>query len=728
MGWHLARDGNVSGRSGVRAGFGCTAAFLLCAGLAASVSAQTPAPEPSPTAGTGAGAAAAGKNAPATAEPPAGKPGESPAEGEAAPTDEDRPKPDAKPRVEAGTNTEFAGRLGQLPAVAPNPDAARRALYQQEREPITVTKVNLAYFAPSARLPAEDELYDIRVVLSERDGVLFDPSLPGARIERTIRELNAGDGRKWDMSALDSLNFQILSVFSRMGIGAVVVRPRPGQLDPQTYKDIRKKSTEYNIGILTGEVAQVRSIGMSESGERRENLPEHSKILSNAPIKAGDPVKINELDDYVLRLNRHPGRRVDVSLAPFSDFRDGEAKLTLDLLVSEAKPWTIYGQVSNTGTEQTEKWRERFGFSHTNLTGNDDIFRIDYLTAGFNATHAVNGSYEFPIADRLSIRGFASYSKYKASDVGFAGRTFTGETWDAGAELTYNIFQHRDWFVDVLGGARYQEVMTDDSAGSGSGDTNFFYPYIGMLVERNSEASTTAAALELEVQSPFIGTDEDEANRLGRTPVDTDWVVLKIDASHSFYLEPLLAGDTFAGRNLPEGRTWQPGMSLAHEISLGLRSQVAFDDRRLIPNAQTVAGGMFTVRGYPESVAVGDSSLVGSAEYRFHVPRWLEPQTVSGNAFKWAPDQVYGKADWDLILKAFVDAGATFNNDIDRAFEKNQTLIGAGIGAEIQLNTKVRGSVRLDWGFALKGLTEADGNRRVDSGDNRLHVSFLLLF
>jgi hypothetical protein len=723
MARQLARVRNVGGVESLRATLSAALALMMVAGTAASTNAQTrPASDRSapPT-----GAVVPKPDVVAPKEPDAAV--EDKAGPEDASAKDESPTPE-KPRPVAGTDSQFAGRLGALPAQSVEPSAARQAtLRARNVPPLKITNLKVVYGTPTAKLPAESELMQIRVVLSKRDGVLYDPWLPGERVEARIEELSTGTERSWDVSALEALNTQIFSAFSRIGIGAVQAVFAPGQINRADAKDLRK-NPEFTIGVFVGEVAQIRSIAMSDDLARRENLDQHEKLRDRSPIKPGDPVKINELDDYVLRLNRHPGRRVDVSLAPYSDFREGEAKLTLDYLVSQAKPWTIYGQVSNTGTDQTEKWRERIGFTHTNLTGNDDIFRLDYLTAGFAATHAVTGSYEFPIADRLTLRAFASYSKYKASDVGFSGRTFSGETWDAGGELVYNILQYKDWFFDVLGGARYQEVMTTDSAGSGSGDTNFFYPYIGTQLERNSDAANTSLALILEFQSPLVGTDEDEANRLGRSPVDTDWTVLKIDAAQSFYLEPLFAPETFAGRNLAEGRDWQPGMSLAHEIQLGVRSQVAFDDRRLIPNAQTVAGGMFTVRGYPESVAVGDSSVVGSAEYRFHVPRWLEPKTATADSFKWVPDQVYGKADWDLILKGFVDAGATFNNEINRSFEKNQTLIGAGVGMELQLNTKVRGSIRLDWGFALKGITEADGNQRVDSGDNRLHVSFLLLF
>ena len=48
---------------------------------------------------------------------------------------------------------------------------------------------------------------------------------------------------------------------------------------------------------------------------------------------------------------------------------------------------------------------------------------------------------------------------------------------------------------------------------------------------------------------------------------------------------------------------------------------------RLLPQYSRVAGGLLSVRGYPQSVAVGDTVHLWSAEYRFHIPRSLPVDT-----------------------------------------------------------------------------------------------------
>jgi len=156
---------------------------------------------------------------------------------------------------------------------------------------------------------------------------------------------------------------------------------------------------------------------------------------------------------------------------------------------------------------------------------------------------------------------------------------------------------------------------------------------------------------------------------------------------------------------------------------LSINGQYAFDFR-LIPNLETVTGGAYTVRGYPESVVASDSAIVVSGEYRFHVPRSFaiepEPRQLWGKPFKYAPQQAYGRPDWDLVLKAFLDVGTTFNSN-SLSFEDDETLVGAGIGTELIFKRNVTAS--LDWGFAL---TDIDGE--VNSGDNQLHFILTLLY
>jgi hemolysin activation/secretion protein len=455
----------------------------------------------------------------------------------------------------------------------------------------------------------------------------------------------------------------------------------------------------------------------------------HDRMLRQSPLREGDLLRSDTLDRYVFRLNRHPGRRVDAALAPGGSQAD---ELDLDYLIYEPKPWTLYAQLSNTGTEFTDEWRQRFGFIHNQLTGRDDILRLDYLTTGFDDSHTVIGSYEFPLMDgKLRVKPYGSYQEYTASDVGFAGEEFEGTSWQAGLEGALNVFQRRASFIDVVAGFRWEGIKVRNALAQQEGNDDFFIVYGGGRFERFTDRSGTLASAILEANlADLAGTDPAEIERMGRSDVDEDFVVFKYDLEHSFFLEPVLFRDAWRGEApvdpaMGRGR----GQTLAHELAFMVRGQEALGSR-LIPNFQTVLGGLYTVRGYDESLAPGDSSTLFSVEYRFHVPRALSvnPQpsrTVFGEPFRFRPTGPYGVTDWDLILKGFFDIGRVRNTDLQaQVGESDQTLSSVGVGLNLEFKQNLR--VRVDWGFVLQDAES--GNRRNESGDHRVHFEGTLFY
>ena len=544
------------------------------------------------------------------------------------------------------------------------------------------------------------------------------------RVTMRVGDVVEGAGGVFHASAINAISRAIVAEMTRRGLGGIIVQLHPEDIDEATGADLRAgQRQDLRFIVWTGRVGRVRTLGSGSAAEAADGAAIDSpggvqaRSRAQSPVQAGDLVRKDRLDDFLFRLNRHPGRRVDVALAP----GEQPEEVALDYLVAQSKPWSVYAQLSNTGTEETNEWRERFGFTHNQLTGHDDIFRLDYVTGGFDQAHAVLGSYEFPLrSDRLRARFYGSYSQFDASEVGFADETFSGQTWGGGGEAIYTLYQRGPLFLDATGGLRYSNVSVDNELFGESGEQDFLLPYVGLRLDRFTEAMSTTVGLTFEVSA--LDADRDELDRLGRSAVDEDWTVLRFDAGHSFYLEPILNRGTNGTR----------GLTLAHEISLSGRGQYAFDNR-LIPNEEDVAGGFYSVRGYPESAAAGDTVVIGTLEYRFHVPRVLpvsDPGFVGsrrvgflGDSFRWAPQAPYGRADWDLILKAFLDAGRTVNSD-RLAGEENETLVGTGVGVELQYKQNV--SLRVDWGFALSDIEAADDP--VDAGDNRVHFSLTVLY
>ncbi|MCH8824614.1 MAG: ShlB/FhaC/HecB family hemolysin secretion/activation protein [Planctomycetes bacterium] len=604
---------------------------------------------------------------------------------------------------------------------------------QDQSRPITddgqsypVSSIVLNYVTQNPDHPPLDAVMAIEVELGQTSGGFVAAREGVPSITFRLSDLAQQSTTKYYASAIQSILETIRNYFSQQEILGVFVAPDPFEID-ESGRDLRAAGqTSLRVLITTGIVTELRTLasGARIDAEERIDHPLHAGIRERSPIQPateGDETVQNllrkdKLDRFLFHLSRHPGRRVDASIAAAR----APGGVALDYMITENKPWMVYAQVSNTGTKATERWREQFGYINTQLTDNDDVLEFSFTTAGFTDNNAIFASYEAPFFDnsRLRWRVYTLWSEFTATDVGFFDDDFTGESFELGGEFIANIYQDRELFLDLFGGARilFAEVSNPFV---GEGQESFILPKVGLRLEKMTESNSTTGFVELEWQiGGFTDVQSAELTRLGRTLPDDDWAVFKWGLAHSFYLEPLLDREAWQDPTTPESST------LAHEIAMSIRGQYAFD-KRLIPNLEQAVGGIYTVRGYPESIVAADTVIIGSLEYRYHVPRAFEiesePRQLFGKAFRVAPQYVYGHPDWDLVLKAFLDVGQTVISD-PLPFESDETLIGVGIGLEAVYRRNLR--LRLDWGFALQDIDSRD----VNSGSNRLHVVASILF
>jgi hemolysin activation/secretion protein len=621
----------------------------------------------------------------------------------------------------------------------------REALPQEEGPLYRVSRFVIEYKNEHPQAPGVEDVLSAPVRLGVSDGAYVSASGGKGLTTLRLRDINDGNPAVFSAAALSSISRGIIEQLQRDGLASLIVQINDADINLATGEDLRPtKDGDLRVTVWTGVIADVRSVASGARLEKRIQRQEldrvnpdervHNRIRAQSPVRPGELVQKQAIDDFAYRLNRHPGRRVDVAVGPGPQ----QGEVALDYIVSEAKPWSVYFQISNTGTEATSEWRERFGFVHNQLTGHDDILRVDYVTASFDQSNSFLASYDFPIlSDKLRLKLSGAASDYDASDVGLAGERFTGENYSLGAELAWNFYQQKQLFVDLFGGVRWQSAETNNTLFDISGEEEFLIPYIGVRAERATDISQFFASVALEVQDESLsGVDNTQLQQLGRPAVDDSWQVLKFDLGTSFYLEPLFSdvywgrGDPSAPRGGGGGRT-----TLAHEVQLGVRGQYAFNSR-LIPTEQDVAGGFFSVRGYPESFSAGDTVVIATFEYRFHWPqsfavsdtghvgkRPMRLAKLLGADFRFAPQEPFGRTDWDLIFKGFVDVGTTEVSSA-QAGEDSQTLLGAGVGVEFQYKRNL--TARLDWGFALEDVTKP--NDSVDSGDSRAHFLFTILY
>lgn len=564
-----------------------------------------------------------------------------------------------------------------------------------------------------------DKLKQHTLVLSQVDGVYTQPQ-PGAQaIVTTLAKLDNDTPNRYDVTALRTIIDGILGYLNdEAKLIGVVVAPAPSDIGLD-LQDRRGERTELTLIVRLASVGQVRTLASGDridQKQREDNLL-HTSIRERSPLQAsteprsGSLLLRDELDHYLYRLNRHPGRRVDAAISP--GLSAGE--VSLDYLVAENKPWYVYFQLSNTGTDSTDEIRERFGLVHNQLTARDDILSIDYITASFDESHVLTVNYTRPFNERLELRLNGLYSEFSADQVG-SPLAFTGEDVATGATLAYNVYQNGPLFVDAVAGLEYYFTSANNPGAGVEGEANLLMASAGFEMERSTDLSQTFGLLK--VRGNINQGDRTDFASLGRTAPDTQFALLQYGLTTSFYIEPLINAAAWRDITDPTSST------LAHELAFGVRGQLALEESRLVPTFQAVAGGLTTVRGYEQADVAGDSSVILTAEYRFHLPRAFgvrPPQQTKlfDRPFRFAPEAVYGRPDWDLVLKAFVDyAYVDVSNEL--AFETDDSLLSTGLGVELALKNNI--NLRADWGVAL----EDAGSTR--SGDNRLHLVLTLLY
>lgn len=547
----------------------------------------------------------------------------------------------------------------------------------------------------------------------------------------------------YTFKAINRIQTQISAALIANGYYGVAVTVDPDQIDLETGDDYREEGdTSLTLRIWLGEVIKQRTIakGGRIKGDDPINHPFHKKIIENSPFYEYSQegkflINKNYLDKYIRRLNQNPRRRVDVALS--SGGAPGD--VVLDYIVSEAKPWTVYLQASNTGTEATGEWRERIGGVHYQLTDNDDILSLDYLTAEFDRAHAVLASYELPLVrpDYLKFEASFKYSDFAAENLLIPDQPDSeGETFSLGAELAYTPFYWREHAFSAILGLLGEDIEFKSST-QNSGEARLFSPYLRLEVSKQKQLHRSTFSITYEENIDTSDGDDNNLLLLGRITSALDHKIVRFDLYQSFFIEPLLSSYYEVKPD-----KWLAN-SLIHEFAFSLSGQEALEDVRLITQKQFYGGGFFTVRGYNESAARGDSGLLGSAEYRIHLARLLKPASmleeidsdkqVSGrkvrNRFNYRAPSLYGVPDWDFLVRGFFDwASFSYNGELE-SDETEQDLRSVGIGFEFQYGSNL--NIRLDYGVVMEELFNSSTNAiddDADEGDSRFHFLATLSF
>lgn len=561
-------------------------------------------------------------------------------------------------------------------------------------------------------LPTDSTLMQTSVKLYQKDNVYSGSAdSKGAEITVTLEELSTRTGSLTD-SARVSIQNAVVANMNTKGIGGVacLIEPAANAQGTNTMK------------VVAAQFGGVRTIASGvRAGETGQSINDanQQRIKDESPLKEGDVMKKEVLEDYLYSLSRFPGRTVSAAVSN----EPSSAQVVLDYYVQEKKVFDVYAGVSNTGTTETSKFQYRVGLLATQLTNNDDILSIDYQNSNFQDTQSVNSYYDARVGTMQDLRWrlTGQWGQYYSSDLGLAAQDFSGNNWGVQGELIWTFLQKGNSFLDVDAGVKTWGATTENTLLQTNGSATF----VTLSAMFNVLSTGDTWAFQGSFGGMYTTTDasQQSLDELGRTDTSKAFSTINGSVYGSFYLDPFLDSSWSNSQSL-----YKP---LIHEIFGSVRGQYAFD-YRLTPLSQYTMGGLYTVRGFAQSLTAGDNALVGTIEYRMHLPRMFTPTVPTGSfpsaskPFKWAPDSSTGAApDWDLVFSTFFDAGTVSSNQAYE-FEVNTPMYSAGVGLDLNVLTNI--SVGLDWAWALNSIESTTANVNVESGSSQFWFTATLVY
>lgn len=606
----------------------------------------------------------------------------------------------------------------QPPAPVESPAPAPAAVPAPVDAGVVVNHFEFSYGLSHPDLPPLEQLNQL-TVKATRDGDVFRAPAASGVENLTLSGVPAGS--RFDGGALRGIAQEVVRWYNTHGLYGVWVAYTDLENSAAGVVDNRSADNQAaHMVIWASQVAEVRTLarGNRIKPQFSINNRKHRRIISRSPLHPGatpdEPGSLfnqDLLNDYLYGLSLHPGRRVEASIASAGQ----PGKVVLDFLVNESKPWQIFSQVNNYGTEQTGQYRARLGFQHNQLTNHDDILNVDLISTPDFKTYGSFISYRIPLwrPAKILYRIYGSYGDFVASDAtSVVELRYVGRNWLGGMELTNRLTLWRNWQLLSALGFNFnhygiQQVINENPLVTGS--SNFLVPFIGTTLSRNFPWGSVSGGLRFDhTVGSFANLDTTTGiPALGRRGAEPDWTSARWNLNGTVYLEPLFS------------RT-DKALTLAHEFSVRVKGRVLLRGKRLIPHEQEPLGGALSIRGYPESILSADEFVAATVEYAYHIPRGLKPAeegTLFHRPFKWRPKLVGQNPDWDLVLRAFYDyayrgvnpaaplPGQPPTDEKDLPYiDKNFSISGYGVG--VSLLVKQNFSLRCDYGVALTELRD----------------------
>jgi len=393
-------------------------------------------------------------------------------------------------------------------------------------------------------------------------------------------------------------------------------------------------------------------------------------------IKKGEVPNTRELSRALSVANLHPRKHLRLNFANSDTVQDG---LNAVVKVTDQRPWQLFANLNNIGTDSSGNIRVSVGAQHSNLFWRDHILTATYTTSPDNADDVlqVGINYELPVYKWKGwFSGFYVRSDVEVGNVAevfdvsgagdFGGISFTRQLLRVGRYehfLTAGI-QDRLFDTDISASATGEPIA---SISTQVRSRPFSLRYTGSY---SWPKTFLNFHVEFNKNLPFGGDNSDRIYERVRAGADAAWMAMRFGANLS--------------RSLPRGF-----MGIAN-----IEGQYA--NEILIPGEQFGLGGERSVRGFEERTVSGDSAV------QLNLELWSPP------IMKWE----------GVRFLIFADVGYKQIEEPVDPQRRSDTLSSAGIGMRWQYKDNL--VVSLDYGHTI---AMASGEEAGDPGNVKTHFN-----
>jgi len=166
--------------------------------------------------------------------------------------------------------------------------------------------------------------------------------------------LAPGQEREVSLKTIQGLTKYVLSIYQEEGYAGIYV-----YIPNEAVQGTALVDNVLPVEVLEGKIAEIAVERYDfDRQEVEKGFLKDSAIKTWSPVKEGEVIQKNKVDDFVKLLNLNPDRYVSAVISRSAD--PNALNLTYD--VYEANPWHWYLQVDNSGTEERQ-WSPRIGIN-----------------------------------------------------------------------------------------------------------------------------------------------------------------------------------------------------------------------------------------------------------------------------------------------------------------------------------------------------------------------------